>query len=211
MPYFAANFYLRQRFGVRVQKVSIDAGFTCPNVDGTVATGGCTFCDNRSFSPSRRLPRARHPRANRRRHSADAAALQELPRLPGLLSAGHEHLCAGRSTAAAVRRSARHPQVVGLAIGTRPDCVPDDVLDLLARACRSELSVGRVRHADDARSLARLDEPRPSSRRDARRGRAQPRSRLRDRRARHARPARRIARRHAGHGPRGGAAAASTP
>ena len=41
-----------------MQKVSIDAGFTCPNVDGTVATGGCTFCDNRSFSPSRRLPRA---------------------------------------------------------------------------------------------------------------------------------------------------------
>ena len=58
MPYFAANFHLRQRFGVRVQKVSIDAGFTCPNVDGSVATGGCTFCDNRSFSPSRRLPRA---------------------------------------------------------------------------------------------------------------------------------------------------------
>jgi radical SAM superfamily enzyme len=40
-----------------VQKVSIDAGFTCPNVDGTVAKGGCVFCDNRSFSPSRRLPR----------------------------------------------------------------------------------------------------------------------------------------------------------
>ena len=58
LPYFACNYFLRQRFGRRVQKVSIDAGFTCPNVDGTVATGGCTFCDNRSFSPSRRLPRA---------------------------------------------------------------------------------------------------------------------------------------------------------
>ena len=58
LPYYSCNFFLRQRFGRRVQKVSIDAGFTCPNVDGTVATGGCTFCDNRSFSPSRRLPRA---------------------------------------------------------------------------------------------------------------------------------------------------------
>ena len=58
LPYYSYNFFLRQRFGRRVQKVSIDAGFTCPNVDGTVATGGCTFCDNRSFSPSRRLPRA---------------------------------------------------------------------------------------------------------------------------------------------------------
>ena len=57
LRYFAYNFFLRRKFGHRVQRVSIDAGFTCPNVDGTVATGGCTFCDNRSFSPSRRLPR----------------------------------------------------------------------------------------------------------------------------------------------------------
>src|SRR5262245_35134380 len=57
LRYLAYNFHLRKKFGQRVQKVSIDAGFTCPNVDGTVAKGGCTFCDNRSFSPSRRSPR----------------------------------------------------------------------------------------------------------------------------------------------------------
>ena len=57
LRYYSVNYYLRQKFGGRVQKVSLDAGFTCPNVDGTVAIGGCTFCDNRSFSPSRRLPR----------------------------------------------------------------------------------------------------------------------------------------------------------
>src|SRR5438445_11065225 len=50
LRYHSYNYYLRQRFGCRVQKVSIDAGFTCPNVDGTVAKGGCTFCDNSSFS-----------------------------------------------------------------------------------------------------------------------------------------------------------------
>ena len=49
--------HLQAQFGQAVHKVSVDARFTCPNVDGTVATGGCTFCDNRSFSPSRRLPR----------------------------------------------------------------------------------------------------------------------------------------------------------
>src|SRR5438128_8612476 len=54
LRYYAYNFFLRRKFGGRVQKVSVDAGFTCPNVDGTVARGGCTFCDNRSFSPSRR-------------------------------------------------------------------------------------------------------------------------------------------------------------
>ena len=49
LRYYAYNFHLRQKFGHRVQRVSIDAKFTCPNVDGTVAIGGCTFCDNRSF------------------------------------------------------------------------------------------------------------------------------------------------------------------
>src|SRR2546425_13227588 len=49
--------FLRERFGARVFRVTIDAGFTCPNVDGTVTTGGCVFCDNRSFSPNRRVPR----------------------------------------------------------------------------------------------------------------------------------------------------------
>jgi hypothetical protein len=53
--YHTYRHFLHGKFGARrVQKVSLDAGFTCPNVDGTVAIGGCTFCDNRSFSPSRR-------------------------------------------------------------------------------------------------------------------------------------------------------------
>ena len=43
LRYFGLNFFLRRKFGSRVQKVSLDAGFTCPNVDGSVATGGCTF------------------------------------------------------------------------------------------------------------------------------------------------------------------------
>src|SRR5438132_11060678 len=55
--YYAFSRFLRQRFGAKVYRVTIDAGFTCPNVDGTVAKGGCVYCDNRSFSPNRRLPR----------------------------------------------------------------------------------------------------------------------------------------------------------
>src|SRR5262245_36521932 len=58
LRYYSYRYFLRQKFGhQRVQKVSLDAGFTCPNVDGKVAIGGCTFCDNRSFSPSRRVRR----------------------------------------------------------------------------------------------------------------------------------------------------------
>jgi hypothetical protein len=131
LSYFAANFQLRQRFGARVQKVSIDAGFTCPNVDGSVATGGCTFCDNRSFSPSRRLPRA----------GIRGQIDQSLERMK-LRYRKCSHFLAyfqpATNTYAPVERlrtvyeeALSHPQVVGLVVGTRPDCVPDEVLDLL--------------------------------------------------------------------------------
>jgi radical SAM protein (TIGR01212 family) len=136
LPYFAANLYLRQRFGVRVQKVSIDAGFTCPNVDGTVATGGCTFCDNRSFSPSRRLPRAGG------HHGVVGGQIDESIRRMRLRYRNCRDFLAyfqpATNTYAPVDRlrplyeeALAHPQVVGLVIGTRPDCVPDDVLDLI--------------------------------------------------------------------------------
>ena len=141
LRYHAYSFFLRQRFGGRVHKVSLDAGMTCPNVDGTVARGGCTFCDNRSFSPSRRLPR-----------QTIAEQLEEGIRRVGRWY-GAEHFLAyfqaATNTYAPVARlrtlyeaALAHPQVVGMAIGTRPDCVPDDVLDLLSEiAGRTYLSV----------------------------------------------------------------------
>jgi radical SAM protein (TIGR01212 family) len=142
LPYFACNFWLRQKFGRRVQKVSVDAGFTCPNVDGSVATGGCTFCDNRSFSPSRRLPRT----------GIRGQIDQSITRMRLRYRNCRDFLAyfqPATNTYAPVERlhivyeeALAHPQVVGLVVGTRPDCVPDEVLDLLQNlACRSYLSV----------------------------------------------------------------------
>ncbi|RIK75692.1 MAG: TIGR01212 family radical SAM protein [Planctomycetota bacterium] len=141
LRYYAYNYFLRHRFGQRIHKVSVDAGFTCPNVDGAVATGGCTFCDNRSFSPSRRLPRQNIAgqidegiRRIQRRYTAKKFLAYFQP---------------ATNTYAPVARlrplyeqALAHPLVVGLAIGTRPDCVADDVLDLLGElAGRAYLSV----------------------------------------------------------------------
>ena len=124
-----------------MQKVSIDAGFTCPNVDGTVTTGGCVFCDNRSFSPSRRLPRVGISDQItegicrlQRRYDCDAFLAYFQP---------------ATNTYAPVDRlrpfyeeALRHDKIVGMAIGTRPDCVASDVLDLLEEiAGRTYLSV----------------------------------------------------------------------
>ncbi len=131
LRYFSYGYYLKKLYGHRVQRVSVDAGFTCPNVDGTVAIGGCTFCDNRSFSPSRRLPRQTNCRADRRRDHAFEETLQ-MQSLYGLFSAGDQHLrTGGRVCGRCTKRPSAHPEVVALAIGTRQDCVPDDVLDLL--------------------------------------------------------------------------------
>ena len=122
--------FLRERFGTRVYRVTIDAGFTCPNVDGSVAVGGCVYCDNRSFSPNRRLPRAGVREQVRR----GVAILQKRYGANRFLA----YFQAATNTYAAPDRLRRlydealdHPQIVGLAIGTRPDCVPDPVLDLI--------------------------------------------------------------------------------
>lgn len=139
--YFSYNFYLRARYGRRIHKVSVDAGFTCPNVDGTVTTGGCNFCDNRSFSPSRRLPRSgiagqieEGIRRIKRRYDVDdffayfQPATNTYAPVPKLRRLYEEALSV--------------PKILGLAIGTRPDCVPDDVLDLLQElAGRTYVSV----------------------------------------------------------------------
>ena len=140
--YYSYNFHLRQKFGVRVHKISLDAGLTCPNVDGTVATGGCTFCDNRSFSPSRRLKRndilgqleagMRHVRLR----------YPNVGRFISYFQPATNTYAPVEQLRAMYEAALDHPDVVGLAIGTRPDCVPPPVLDLLAEfAGRTYLSV----------------------------------------------------------------------
>jgi radical SAM protein (TIGR01212 family) len=155
LRYYSYNHFLRQSFGGRVQKVSLDAGFTCPNVDGLVAKGGCTFCDNRSFSPSRRLPRA----------GIWGQIDQSIVRMRRRYENCTQFLAyfqPASNTYAPVDRlrplyeeALSHPQIVGLAIGTRSDCVPPDVLDLLAEfAERTYLSVEYGMQTMHDRSLA---------------------------------------------------------
>ncbi len=130
LRYFGYSYYLRKVFGVRVQRISVDAGFTCPNVDGTVATGGCTFCDNRSFSPSRRLPKQDIM------DQIDEGIVRVKRRYKSKHFMAYFQPATNTYAPVDVLRplyfnSISHPDVVALAIGTRQDCVPDDVLDLL--------------------------------------------------------------------------------
>lgn len=135
--------FLKRRYGGRIQRVSIDAGFTCPNVDGAVAKGGCNFCDNRSFSPSRRV---RLQKVADQLRSGIESVRRRYSKVSGFIA----YFQPATNTYAPVEQLEEifelalsiHPEIVGLAIGTRPDCVPNSVLGMIEKlAKRSDVSV----------------------------------------------------------------------
>jgi uncharacterized protein len=128
--YYAFSRFLKEQFGAKVYRVTIDAGFTCPNVDGTVAVGGCVYCDNRSFSPNRRLPRTA-VREQVRRGIEILQNRYQATRFLAYFQAATNTYAPAAKLKKLYDEALEHPQVVGLAIGTRPDCLPDDVIDLI--------------------------------------------------------------------------------
>ena len=129
------NRVLRDGFDARVYKIGLRLDFTCPNRDGAVAVGGCIYCNNSSHTPANYRPRMsvteqleQGAAALRRRHHAECfiAYFQSYTNTydsPDRL----EQL---------YREALAFPGVVGLAIATRPDCLADETLDLLARLAR---------------------------------------------------------------------------
>lgn len=131
------NAYFTREFGGRVQKISIDAGFTCPNRDGKISTGGCTFCRNDAFNPSyclpeksirqqieegidfhqRRYRRAKQYLAYFQAYSNTYKPIDELERI--------------YSEALSVEG------ITGIVIGTRPDCINEEILEMLSRLSKS--------------------------------------------------------------------------
>lgn len=123
--------YLKEQFPYRVYKVPIDPGFSCPNIDGTVAYGGCTFCDNKSFSPNSRVA----PRPIRDQILSGLQFYRERFGAERFII----YFQAFTNTHAPVDQlktlydeALSFPGVIGLSIGTRPDCVGNEVLDLLS-------------------------------------------------------------------------------
>ena len=124
--------FLRERFPFKAQKIAINAGFTCPNRDGSKGRGGCTYCNNQTFNPgycqtdksvadqlaegvrffSRKYPEMRYL-AYFQAYTSTYGEQERLERL--------------------YEEALDYPGVVGLVIGTRPDCMPDRLLDYLAR------------------------------------------------------------------------------
>lgn len=143
--YNAWNDYVKRRYGGRVQKVSVAAGFTCPNRDGSLGRGGCTFCNNAGFTPGY---------LDRRDGIAEQidTGLRFLDRRypgTGRFIAYFQSYTNTYGDFARLRESYEaalaHPRIDGLAIGTRPDCLPDEVLAYLAELSHEhiiELEIG---------------------------------------------------------------------
>ena len=122
--------WIRKQFPYRVQKISIDAGFTCPNRDGKVGRGGCIFCDNNTFNP------AYCDRKKTITQQLEEGKLFFSRKYPDMKYLAYFQAYSNTyDTLDVLKRKYEEAlaveDVVGLVIGTRPDCMPDDVLDYL--------------------------------------------------------------------------------
>ncbi|NWG40029.1 MAG: TIGR01212 family radical SAM protein [Hydrogenophilaceae bacterium] len=117
------------KHGQRVHKIALDAGFTCPNRDGSKGIGGCTFCNNKSFAPGCREQAPLEGQFDRaRRRIAQATGAQRFIAYFQAYTNTYAHVDELRRL---YDSALAEPGVIGLSIGTRPDCVPPEVLDLL--------------------------------------------------------------------------------
>lgn len=145
--------HLKSRFGTRVRKLSLHVGFTCPNRDGTLGRGGCTFCSVRSFNED-------DPTASvSEQIAARKAELQRAERYLAYFQAYTNTYAEVQELQRLYAEAMVQADVVGLCVGTRPDCVPDAALALLAgyreRGGEVWLELG-LQSADDA-TLARVN------------------------------------------------------
>ena len=131
-PFNSYAGYFRRVFGGRVQKVTVNAGFSCPNRDGKVGTGGCTFCNNGAFTPSYCQPSKSVTQQieegiefHRNRYRTASRYLAYFQSFSNTY-APLDHLRALYDEALA------HPEVAGIVVGTRPDCVDEQKLDYFA-------------------------------------------------------------------------------
>jgi len=138
--YYSFGEYLKEVFGKKVYKVNVDAGFTCPNRDGTLGYRGCIYCNNTSFRPpgctpelSLKVQILNGINYIKKRYKAEAFLIYFQPYTNTYAPVEHlERL---------YKEALSFPEVVGLAIGTRPDCVDSEKLNLLKELSRTHMII----------------------------------------------------------------------
>jgi len=129
--YLNYNTVLKSEFSERVQKISINAGFTCPNRDGSKGTGGCTYCNNQTFSPDYCKP-AKSVSQQLEEGIAFFNHKYEAQKYLAYFQSYTNTYDKLENLTQIYEEALNNPKVVGIVIGTRPDCVSDELLDYFA-------------------------------------------------------------------------------
>ncbi len=129
--------YIRKLFGERVQKVAVDAGFTCPNRDGTKGIGGCTYCDNEAFNPSYCDPKESITEQIRKGIEFHAVRYRRAAQFLVYFQPFSNTHASIEVLKEKYEEALLYPGVVGLVIGTRPDCVDDEKLSYLSALAKN--------------------------------------------------------------------------
>ena len=135
MNYRTLNSYLQERFGQKVYKISIDGGFTCPNRDGTLDTRGCIFCSaggSGDFAEDRNLSVTEQIERGKKRVEAKMPKASEENKYIAYFQAFTNTYAPVEHLRKIYSEALGHPDIVAVSIGTRPDCLSDEVLDLLS-------------------------------------------------------------------------------
>jgi hypothetical protein len=129
--------HIKKTFGSRVQKLTIDAGFTCPNRDGTVGVGGCTYCNNDSFNPSYCSPSKSVTQQIEEGIEFHAFRYRRVDKFIAYFQAYSNTYAPLEKIKELYEEALSYPNVIGISIGTRPDCVDEEKLDYLALLAKS--------------------------------------------------------------------------
>lgn len=130
MEYYSFNRYLRERFGCKVYKISINGGFTCPNRDGTLGTRGCIFCsaggsgdfaESPELSITQQIEKGKERVKNKIKSGKYIAYFQAFTNTYAPVEALRKKFT----------QAINHPDIVMLSVATRPDCLPEEVIELL--------------------------------------------------------------------------------
>lgn len=125
--------FLSEHFGGKVQKIAVNAGFTCPNRDGTKGTGGCTYCNNQSFNPGYCAPSLSVSEQLEQGKAFFGRKYPEMKYLAYFQAYTNTHSDDIDRLVGLYREALEVTDVVGLIIGTRPDCMPQALLDRLTQ------------------------------------------------------------------------------
>jgi uncharacterized protein len=129
--------YFRSIYGARVQKVSIDAGFTCPNRDGTKGSGGCSYCNNDAFNPSYCIPVKSVSQQIEQGIEFHKWRYRDAVSYLAYFQAYSNTYAKLETLRKLYEEALSYPGVTGLIIGTRPDCVDDDKLEYIMELSQS--------------------------------------------------------------------------